>query len=179
MGSSELLDHLLGADREHDADDEIVAAHLTLYRQYWGRLAPLPGARELLRSCAERGLQVVLASSASEDELAALRGALGAEDEIAVTTSAADAEQAKPAPDLLQAALNQAGLAPDRVVFVGDAVWDGAAAAKAGVTFVGLTCGGTPESELREAGAAEVWRDPAHLHEHLDESCLGGLTRSG
>lgn len=179
MGSSELLDHLLGTGREHDADDDIVAAHLTLYRQYWGRLAPLPGARDLLRSCAARGLQVVLASSASQDELTALRGALDADDEIALATSSADAEQAKPAPDVLQTALDQTGLAPDRVVFVGDAVWDGAAAAKAGVTFVGLICGGTPEDQLREAGAAEVWRDPAHLHERLDDSCLGRLTRSG
>ena len=68
-----------------------------------------------------------------------------------------------PTPDILQAALDQSGLSPDRVHFVGDSVWDGEAAKRAGVPFVGVTCGGTSEAELRDAGAVEVWRDPAEL----------------
>ena len=60
-------------------------------------------------------------------------------------------------------------------MFVGDAVWDGHAAQRAGVTFIGLTCGGTPAGDLREAGAVEVWRDPADLLDNLDKSALGAL----
>jgi HAD superfamily hydrolase (TIGR01509 family) len=163
MGSDELLEHLLGPDRDHAADDPVVAAHLTLYRQFWGRLTPLPGAQDLLRRCARRGQAVVLASSASPDELDALRAALDVDDAVTVATSSSDAEAGKPAPDILAAALEQAGVAADRAVFVGDAVWDGAAAGCAGVPFIGLTCGGTPAGALREAGALEVWRDPAEL----------------
>jgi HAD superfamily hydrolase (TIGR01509 family) len=175
MGSTELLDRVLGADRDTDADDEIVQSHLALYRQYWGRLTTLPGARELLRGCAERGLQVVLASSASEDELHALCEALDAGDAISEATSSSDAEAAKPRPDILQAALDQSGLRPDHAVFVGDARWDGVAAERAGVQFVGVTCGGTPAEVLREAGAVEVWRDPQELLEHIGDSVLGRL----
>lgn len=175
MGSAEILDHLLGEQRARDDDEQVSAAHLTLYQQHWGRLTRLPGARELLRECASNGLDVVLASSASEQELDALRSALDVDDAVTGATSSTDADAGKPSPDILQAALDQSGLSPERAVFVGDAVWDGAAARRAGVVFVGLTCGGTPEADLRAAGAVEVWRDPAQLLEHLAEGAIGAL----
>lgn len=176
MGSDELLDHLLGKDRDRSADEQLDTAHLTLYKQFWGRLLPLPGAGDLLRRCSGLGLDTVLASSASAEELSALRSALDADDAITAATSSSDADSGKPAPDILQAALDQSGLAPERVAFVGDAVWDGQAAARAGVVFVGVTCGGTSEAELRENGAVEVWRDPADLLAHLDDSVLARLS---
>ena len=117
---------------------------------------PLPGAADLLRACAERGLDVVLASSASEEELAALCSAIDADDAITAATSASDADEGKPAPDIVETALEKSGLDAGRVVFVGDAVWDGHAAGQSHVTFVGVTCGGTPAADLREAGAVEV-----------------------
>jgi HAD superfamily hydrolase (TIGR01509 family) len=175
MSGDRLLDTLLGKDRDRDADEELENAHLTLYRQHWGRLTRLPGAAKLLYACADRGLDVVLASSASEEELDALRSTLDADDAITVATSSADADSGKPAPDILQSALERSGLSADRVVFVGDAVWDGEAAQRAGVTFVGVTCGGTPAEQLRAAGAVEIWRDPAELLEHLADSAIGRL----
>ncbi len=175
MSTEQLLEHLLGEDRDTDADDQLSAAHGTLYKQSWGRLRPLPGAAELLRACASRGLDVVLASSAAEEELGVLREAIDAEDAITTATSSSDAESGKPAPDILQTALDRAELDARRVVFVGDAVWDGHAAQRAGVTFIAVTCGGTPEADLREAGAVEVWRDPADLLAHLGESVLGDV----
>lgn len=175
MGSDRLLEHLLGSDRDADEDDDLITVHLALYKQYWGRLRPLPGAAELVRACAARGLQVVLASSAGEEELAALRSALGADDAIDVATSSADASSSKPAPDILQAAMDQSGIAAHDAVFVGDAVWDGQAATRAQMTFVGLACGGTSEAELYEADAVEVWRDPADLLNNLDKSAIAAL----
>ena len=115
------------------------------------------------------GLDVVLASSATDEELAALTSAIDADDAITASTSSSDVDSGKPAPDILQVALDKTGLDPERVVFVGDAVWDGEAAKRAGVRFVALTCGGTCEADLREAGAVAVFRDPAELLENLDE----------
>ncbi|MEP7177479.1 MAG: HAD family hydrolase [Pseudonocardiales bacterium] len=175
MGSDEILDHLVGEKRDRSEDESLNTAHLSLYKQFWGRLRPLPGARDLLRECAKRGLQVVLASSANQEELDALRSVLDAEDAITAATSSSDADAGKPSPDILQAAMDEAGLSAQQVVVVGDAVWDGGAAQRAGVTFVGLTCGGTSETELRTAGAVEVWRDPAQLLARLPVSALGAL----
>ncbi len=176
MGSSELLDHLL-PDRDTKSDDEVVTSHLALYRQYWGRLSAFDRAAELLRRCADLGHKIVLASSASTDELAALRNALDADDVIDVATSSSDAESGKPDPDILTAALDQSGLDAKSAVFVGDAVWDAEAAAKSGITFVGLASGGTPAQELRESGAVETWRDPGELLTHLDDSVISRLAQ--
>jgi HAD superfamily hydrolase (TIGR01549 family) len=179
MGSDELLQHLLGDDLDDASAEAIRSGHLTLYREFWGRLRRLPGARDLLRTCAGRGLRIVLASSAAEDELNALRSTLDADEYIDEATSSSDADAAKPAPDIVQAALSQSGIDPDAAVFVGDSVWDGAAAQRSGVRFVAVTCGGTSEAELRDAGAVEVWRDPADLLDHLDASIVGEPGRRG
>lgn len=175
MGADKLLDHVLGPDRDRSDDQRVRGAHDALYAEYQPRLRPLPGAAELLRACAGRGLRVVLASSAAGHEVAALRAALGADDVIAATTSAADAEQSKPAPDIVAAALDRSGLTAGRVVFVGDTVWDVAAAGQLGIPCVGLTCGGTSQGELTGAGAVAVYADPADLLASLDRSPIGEL----
>src|SRR5581483_10156711 len=82
MGSDQLLDHLLGPDRATAEDEELSTALLALYRLSTGRLRPLPGAADLLRRCAARGLSVVLASSAKESEMDSLRAAIDADDAI-------------------------------------------------------------------------------------------------
>jgi phosphoglycolate phosphatase-like HAD superfamily hydrolase len=55
-------------------------------------------------------------------------------------------------------------------VMVGDAVWDITAAERAGLSSIGLLCGGFSEAELRDAGADHVFTDPADLLAHLDEA---------
>ncbi|MEU7751772.1 HAD family hydrolase [Micromonospora sp. NPDC049101] len=172
MGSDKLLDHLLGPERDRDADPKLRDAHDTLYAEYWERLTPLPRAADLLRACAERGLRVVLATSASGPEVDALRRALAADDVIDTVTSSEDAQQSKPAPDILVAALEQSGLTAERVVFVGDSVWDVVAAGKLSIPCVGVTCGGTSRGELAGAGAVAVYDDPAALLGELADSPL-------
>jgi HAD superfamily hydrolase (TIGR01509 family) len=177
MGSDKLVDHVLGADRDRDRDDEVKAAHLALYATYWERLRPLPGAADLLRAVSARDLRVVLASSASERELDVLRKVIGADDAIDETTSASDAGTSKPDPEILQVALRRGGLAPARAVLVGDSVWDVIAAGRVGLRCIGLTCGGICAAELREAGAVETYENPAALLAALDRSAIGELSR--
>jgi HAD superfamily hydrolase (TIGR01509 family) len=175
MGADKLLDHLLGSERDRDADSKLRQAHDEFIGAYFDRLRPFRGAAELLRSCAARGLTVVLASSASEREMRALRAVLDADDAVAAATTSADAEESKPAPDIVAAALDQAGLEPARTLFVGDTVWDVAAAGKLDIACVAVTCGGTSRAELTEAGAVAVYDDPADLLANLDRSPLAQL----
>ncbi|MGH8573131.1 MAG: HAD family hydrolase, partial [Gammaproteobacteria bacterium] len=93
--------------------DEMRSAHTALYAPYWPRLRAFDGAADLLRACANRGLRVVLASSASEREMRALRDALDAADIVTTATSSGDAEESKPAPDIQQIALERGEAAPD------------------------------------------------------------------
>ncbi len=137
MGSDQMLDELLPADRDEEADADVRAAHSTLYATYWSRLRPLPPAAGLLRAC-KRGLAVVLASLADEPEFNALRAALDAEDAIDAATFAGNVESSKPAPDLVEAALDSVGVPAQEAVFTGDTVWDVQACRKAGVPCIGL-----------------------------------------
>jgi HAD superfamily hydrolase (TIGR01509 family) len=173
MGSDQLLDRLLPRDRGKDQDPALRAAHSALYSTYWSRLRPLRGATDLLRACKKRGLTVVLASSADEPEFNALRAALDAEDAIDEATFAGDVESSKPAPDLVQVALDKAGVRPDEAVFVGDTVWDVQASQKAGVRCVGFLSGGISRDELLEAGAAQIYDGPADLLDHFPDALLG------
>jgi HAD superfamily hydrolase (TIGR01509 family) len=174
MGSGRLLDALLPADRDKDADAGIRAAHSTLYGTYWTRLRPLPGAADLLRACKRRGLAVVLASSADEPEFRALRAALNAEDAIDAATFSGDVESSKPAPDLVEVALAKAGVPAEQAVFTGDTVWDVQACRKAGVACIGLLSGGISRGELTEAGVAQVYVGPDELLAAFDTSPLAG-----
>jgi HAD superfamily hydrolase (TIGR01509 family) len=165
----------LSDDAPDDVQDRLSDGHSGYYRDLTPLLAPLPGARELLRRVADLGLQVVLASSAPEDELDLLRKVLDCDGFIAATTSSHDVDTAKPAPGIVQVAMDRVGVAADRAVFVGDAVWDAHAAAGVGLACIGLLSGGISAAELQAAGASPIFNDPRDLLEQLDSTRIGAL----
>jgi HAD superfamily hydrolase (TIGR01509 family) len=171
MGSDRILDHLAPNRPDQNDDDAIRAAHSALYAQCWDRIRPATGARDLVRAAAH-GRRVVFASSAGPAELAAVRRTLEVDPYVDTATGAADARRSKPAPDIVEVALNRTGLDPADVVFVGDSVWDVHACNALQVTCVGLLTGGWSAAELRDAGAVEVYDNPRALLIGLNASVL-------
>lgn len=171
MGSSLLLADLLGDDADRLAD-RAKDGHAHHYRALADLQRPFDGARDLVRAVAERGARAVLATSAAPAELEELLKVLDLDDVLTGVTSDKDVNEAKPEPDLVHAALDIAGVPPERAVLVGDTGWDVEAAARAGVPCVAVLTGGVSEAELREAGAAAVYRDVAALIADLDQSPL-------
>ncbi|UXA19472.1 HAD family hydrolase [Mycobacterium sp. SMC-4] len=178
MDGTTLVRTLSGAAGQ-DVLDRLKDRHSEYYRQTVNLLAPLPGARDLLRRVAALGLQVVLATSAPEDELQILREVLDCDDVISEVTSSQDVEIAKPRPDIVQVALDRAGVGGQDAVFVGDAVWDCAAAARAGVASIAVLSGGVSRPELYEAGAMDVFEDAGDLLAKLDSTRIGELVTRG
>lgn len=174
MDGSRLV-RTLTEDAPDDVQERLSDAHSRYYRELTPLLSPLPGARALLRRVSELGLQVVLASSAPEDELDALRKALDCDDVISETTSSRDVETAKPDPGIVQVALGRAGVDHHHAVFVGDAVWDAHAAARARLPCIGVLSGGTAEAELQSAGASPIFADPQDLLDHLPSTRIAAL----
>jgi len=172
LGSTDLIAHLLGDDRDPDRDAELSAAHKALYGQYFDRLPAFQDAGRLLRRLDRDGWTVVLATSAGGAELSALRRAIDADDAITDTASADDVDEGKPAPEPVEHALELAGVAPEQAVFIGDTVWDMRAGSRAGVRCVGVLCGGIPRADLAGAGATEIYDDPADLLASLADSPL-------
>lgn len=176
MDGSKLV-RTLSDDAPAEVQERLSDAHSRFYREISPLLAPLPGARELLHRVADLGLQVILASSAPEDELEMLRKVLGCDDVIAATTSSRDVDTAKPEPGIVQVALGRAGVAAADAVFVGDAVWDAHAAKTAGVPCIGVRSGGIADTELQAAGASPIFADPQDLLDHLESTRVAALAR--
>ena len=169
MDGEKLLE-TLAAGVNDEVRNELKELHSRYYQQTTSLLSPLPGAREILERIDSLGLQVVLATSAPEDELAALRAVLDRDQLVSVVTSAADVETAKPEPDIVQIALGRADVSPQRAVFVGDAMWDAQASMAAGVECIGVLSGGVSRGELEQSGATVVFDNALDLCEHLAES---------
>jgi HAD superfamily hydrolase (TIGR01509 family) len=175
IASEELVPHLLG-DGARDTED-VVEAKGRRYEPLRELVVAFPRVDELLAACREQGLAVVLATSGMESDLEWMQPAIGGEDVVDGATTSADVESAKPAPDLLQTAVADHDLDPARTVAVGDTIWDVRAARDAGLPCIALTCGGIARAELEEAGADEVYDDPADLLAHLDDSIIGRVAR--
>ncbi|MEZ2389550.1 HAD family hydrolase [bacterium RCC_150] len=175
MGGDKILSRLLPLSIGDDVRDTIKSDHGAVFSTFWPAIRAFDSARALLRSCADSGLKVALATSAQERDLKVLRTVLDAEAWIDCATSSADASESKPSPDILKAALKRLELDAEDVVFVGDSVWDVEAAARLGIGTIALTCGGVSEAELRSAGAIEVYEDPHALLHGLEDSAIGRL----
>jgi HAD superfamily hydrolase (TIGR01509 family) len=172
MGSGLLLSELLGKEDTDALGPDVKERHSKAYADLAHLQRPFEGARDLVRAVKERGARTVLATSASPEELKRLLDVLDLDDAVDGITSAQDVDDAKPAPDLIHAALAIADASPDDAVMVGDSVWDIQAAQRAGVRCVAVLTGGASEHDLREAGAVAVYRDPAALLDDLDDSPL-------
>lgn len=96
----------------------------------------------------------------------------GLDDLLPLRTSSDDAEASKPAPDIVHAALQQAGASPMNAVMIGDTPYDVAAARNAGVAFIGVLCGGWTRVSL--AGAREIYSGPREIVSSFEQSMLSG-----
>jgi HAD superfamily hydrolase (TIGR01509 family) len=171
MGGDQLVEHFIGAERDEEVGDDIRAAEKALYLSTIEEVEPFEGAHEFVAGLKERGLTVVLASSAKANELQYYLDLLDVRDVVDAWTSSADVEQTKPEPDLVVAALEKAGT--DDAVMVGDTPWDVEAAGKAGVPTIAVMTGGFGGDELREAGAEGVYDSLAELSERIGDTPLG------
>jgi HAD superfamily hydrolase (TIGR01509 family) len=136
-------------------------------KEYRPRVRPFPKVRELFQRIRDQK-RIVLATSGKKDDTKYYIELLKIDDLIDGCTSADDADRSKPAPDIFTAALKKVNVSPGEVITIGDTRFDIEAAVKAGLSTIALTCGGTDESVLREAGAIAVFRDPAHLLAECD-----------
>jgi HAD superfamily hydrolase (TIGR01549 family) len=170
MGGDQLVGAVAGDEVEKRLGDAVRAAQDEEYGKLIGETAPFEGAAELLRTLKRRGHRLVLASSAKPHEVEHYLGLLDAAELADGTTTSADVEATKPQPDLVLAAMEQAG--DDRAVMIGDSTWDCEAAKRAGIPAIAILTGGFSEQELRDAGAVAAYESIVRLAERLDDPPL-------
>jgi len=169
MGGDKVLPSAAGIDIDSELGRQLSARRWEIFqRDYLLSLRPTPGARDLVQRMKDDGLELIVASSASVDELGALMDAANVRDLFEKTTSSSDAEDSKPDPDIVQAAVKKSGMKPDELIMLGDTPYDVQAAIGAHVNLVGLLCGGWSEIEL--SGATAIYSDPLDLLKWYDAS---------
>lgn len=177
-GSDKLLPELTGVDAESDRGGQMTEERSRLFLQdHLPHLSPTRGARELVQRLRDVGYRLVVATSASGEELDQLLRQATVDDLIEHATSASDAESSKPDPDIVCAALNRGKLRPQETVMLGDTPYDIEAAGRAGVPAIALRCGGW-WGDTALAGAVAIYDDPAALLAAIDSSPLAAGCRA-
>ncbi len=179
MGGDKVTPRVTGLDGDSPEAARVRKRRGDIFReQYLPGLKAFPRTRELLERMRAQGLELVVASSASEKDLQALLEQAGVDDLVKARTSSSDVDESKPAPDAIQAALASAGCAPGEAVMIGDTPYDVEAAQRAGVPVIALRSGGWGDRDLE--GAVAIFADPADLLAHYDSSPLtNGRGESG
>ncbi len=162
MGGDKVLPSLSGYTEETETGIALGKRRWEIFsRDYLPHLRPTPGARELVERLRSDDHELVIASSAGGSELGALLEAAGVADLFDLKTSSSDAEDSKPDPDIVQAAVKKIGCKPDELIMIGDTPYDVEAAIGAHVRLIGVLTGGWTREEL--SGAVSVYEDPADI----------------
>jgi HAD superfamily hydrolase (TIGR01549 family) len=165
MGGDRVIPLLTGVEADSPEGEEISEVRGEIFRQsYLSGIQAFPRTRELVQRLADDGFDIVVASSASESDLAALLETAGVADLVRSATSAGDADASKPAPDIVEAAIARANVPRDGLLMIGDTPYDVEAARRARVPIVAVRCGGWDSPDLDDAAA--IYDDPADLLAH-------------
>ncbi len=171
MGGDKLVAAVAGDDVEKAHGDALRDAWETEFEKMIDEVEPFAGARELLTEVKDRGFRLVLASSGKAKHVEYFLDLIDGKSVADAWTTSEDAEQSKPAPDLVQVAMEKVSGAHG--VMIGDSTWDAIAAGNTGIPAVAVRTGGFSVQELKDAGALSVHDSLVDLRKHLDDTPLG------
>lgn len=163
--------------------DAPVDALAQSYREAWGDLRsdpafedPLyPGASETVAALArDENVVLGIATGKSRRGVAHLLNRLGWAS-LFSTVQTSDDHPSKPAPDMILAALEETGAAPEETYMIGDTTYDMSMARAAGVHPIGVAWGYHARPDLLEAGAERIVADFVELMHFISERADCGL----
>lgn len=162
-GAARLIHRVLPEGVMPEWEAAVLAAYKRRYQDYsCVETAPYEGIPALLAELERRGIRMAVVSNKPDETTRSLAArffpglaAQGQRDGIA----------AKPAPDMVYAALEQLGLRPEETVYVGDSEVDVETARNAGLPVIGVAWGFRGRAALLAAGAQTVAGTAAELLE--------------
>ena len=107
MGGDKLVEHVAGEKVEQQLGDALRAAWEDEFKTMIDEVRPFDGARSLLEAVRDRGFRIVLASSGKTDQVEKFLDLIGGKDLADAWTTSDDADDSKPAPDIVQVALDR------------------------------------------------------------------------
>lgn len=170
MGQSklEVFRRILGSERAAQQVNEAFEDHYASAVRA-GRVAAMPGATDVFRTCRDAGIRICLATGFSPTTRDAVIAELGWGGLIDLALSPADAGRGRPWPDLpLTALLFLHGGAVSELAVAGDTASDVESGLRAGAGVVaGLLSGAGSRADLERAGAPLILASIADLLPHL------------
>lgn len=173
MGGDQVIPSLVPELNDQEGDGKAIAEKRKklIIEHFSPSLSPAPGTRELILRMQKDGLKLIIASSATSEELSVLLKAAQVDDLLTEATTSSDVEASKPAPDIVEAALSKLIRLPDQVLMIGDTPYDLQSAKAAGVELIAVRCGSFEDQQLQMALA--IYNDPADLLANYASSPLG------
>ncbi len=171
MGGDKLMPEVGGLEEDSPLGSKIAKRRGEIFAtEYLPKIQPLKDAGRLVAAVKDLRLTAVAASSAKKDELKPLLEIAGADALMDAATSSDDADESKPDPDIIQAALKRAKASPPEAIMIGDTPYDVEASLRAGVAIIAFRSGRWSDADL--AGAIAIYDGPWDLLEQLDDSPL-------
>jgi HAD superfamily hydrolase (TIGR01549 family) len=172
-GGDKLIPVFLSVDDQRDHGKELDEWRGQRFKaKYLPLVRPFSAVPDLLTRVRDAGLRVAIASSAKRDELDKYLEIADITKLVVATSSSEDADESKPAPDVFEIVLKKLEIGGSNAVAIGDTPYDAIAARKAGISTIGVLCGGFTEDSLRHAGCVEVYPGPATLFASFERSLL-------
>lgn len=172
MGGDRLIPKAFGFEQDSESGEALEERKGEIFRsRYLPQLDSTPGTRDLLQRLKRDGYVLVVATSANADDVEGLLKRAKVDDLIERATSAEEVDASKPSPDVVHAALDEAGVGPEEAVMIGDTPYDVEAATRAGVQIIAVRTGGWEADDLE--GAIAVYDDPADLLRNYEDTPFG------
>ena len=172
MGGDQVIPKVVPGLQKEDSDGQAISKKRQelMLKKFSPTIASAPGSRELILRIHGEGLKLMVASSATSEELEILLKNAQVDELLTERTKSGDAESSKPAPDIVEVAMSRLEMEPNEVVMIADTPYDIQAANGCGVGVIAVRCGGFTDEEL--AGAIAIYNDPADLLANYDNSPL-------
>jgi phosphoglycolate phosphatase-like HAD superfamily hydrolase len=169
MTSSDLLRIAAKLRVDTEAGQRILLRRADVFRTwYLRRLLPFMGARALLQRMRREGLRLVAATSACAEEAIGLVRAAGIGDLLDDAVAPDDALGETRLADIVESAIERCACVREGIVLLADSPYDVEAGSQAGISVVGLRCGGWPDGALD--GVAAIYDEPRDLLMNFESS---------
>lgn len=176
MGGDKLLPLVTAIESDSELGKKISIVRQNIFQnKYLPHLSAFPQTRNLLLHMLKEGLELVVSTSASKDDLSKILKQAGISDLLVNRITSDDAENSKPDPDIIEAALAKMNASPQVAIMIGDTPYDIEAASRANVRSIAFTSGGWSVQAL--SGSIAVYEGPADLLRRFNESMLFSSSR--
>ncbi len=169
-GAANLVKRALieGGDRELVHFESAFARYKEIFREYcMYQVKPYDGIRELLAALKERGIKIAVLSNKPHANTIAVIEKLFGRDYFDKIQGQTDHIAIKPSPEGVFLILNEWGMTPGDVLYLGDTATDMRTGKGAGAFTVGALWGFRERDELEEGGADALIGHPMELLEYL------------